>query len=396
MLLAAVAAVICFAYHWSFAPQTSHVAAAPPATPGVAIYDPDPKHLWNRVHEALRALIDGAETNDPWELDPFLRRNDEYVFREEAQKTALKVLDEFLAGAGHTLIKDPLKRALLQRDLWTLFDSLSLPRWASARCNPQMELAVRLARIIPRLGLTAEEIKKLPDNYGEAVAAKLAWNLPTDLWDPKGPWVLLGDAAQLPLALSHVHFFGGRSTFFVFLRLPEGREQTLQLLDNLRKRVPTAALLQLPSGSRLALVRQMQLIDSRGKPVATNITESLQLRGQGCFEFKLSRQDLLARKPSLKVVGEDDRERGYLLFMGNNAGQGPGKVLGSCFHCHQGKGIESVLSYQRFTPLPRTPRAKPELIATSREEVENWSWGWTANRYEWGLLQGLTQINTRD
>ena len=39
---------------------------------------------------------------------------------------------------------------------------------------------------------------------------------------------------------------------------------------------------------------------------------------------------------------------------------------------------------------------RPELIATKREDVEMWSWGWTANRYEWGLLQGLIQNGPRD
>ncbi len=339
-------------------------------------------------------MIEGAETSDPWELDPFLWKSGAYVFSGEARKTALNVLDEFLAKNGHTLIKDPLKRALLQRDLWTLFDSLEPPKWGAAKKNPEIELATRVARIIPRLSLTAEEIKKLPNNYAEAVAAKEAGFLPNDLWEPKGPWVLLGDETHLPVALTHVHFFGGRSTFFVFLRLPDGREKTEKLLDELRKRGPDAK--PLPAGTQVALVRRMQLIDDQGKPVTTNVTESLQMRGQGAFELKLSRRAFLARKPSLKVVGEDDRERAYLLFMGNNAGDGPGKVLDSCFHCHQGRGINSVLSYGRFKPLLLTPTVPPALIATKREEEEMGSRAWKGNRYEWGLLQGLIQNNSRD
>ena len=168
----------------------------------------------DRLYAACPALIKRAETIDPWELDPFLWRHDDYEFSGEAQKAALNVLDEFIAKNAHTLITDSLKRAFLQRDLWTLFDSPGLPRWP-AKKDPLMELAARVARIIPRLSLTAEEIKKLPNNYAEAVAAKEAWFLPADLWEPQGPWVLLGDKAQLPLALSHVEFFGGRSTFFV-------------------------------------------------------------------------------------------------------------------------------------------------------------------------------------
>jgi hypothetical protein len=373
---------------------------ARPAPQSTVIYDPDPQHLWNRLHTTCRALINGAEASDPWQLDPFLWHDGDYQFSGEAQKAALNVLDEFLAKNGHTLVKDPLRRALLQRDLWALFDSPGLPRWP-ARKDPQMEVTARLARIIPRLSLTAEEIKKLPNNYAEAVAAKEAWFLPADLWEPKGPWVLLGDEAQLPLALTHTEFFGGRSTFFVFLRLPEGREQTMKFLDELRKRGPNAEPPPLPSGTDVALVRQMQVIDDRGKPVTTNVTESVQMRGVGdpilkAFELKLSRQALLAGKPSLKRIGEEDRERDYLLFMGNNAGRGPSKVLGSCFGCHRVEGINAVLSYGRFKPLFMIPTAKPTLIAAKREDVERWSRAWKANRYEWGLLQGMIQYGARD
>jgi hypothetical protein len=369
-------------------------AADPPASSVVAIYDPDPNHLWNRLHQALRAMIAGAQMSDPWELDPFVRRYDEFVYDGEAQKNTLAVLGEFLAKDGHTLVKDPLKRALLQRDLRTFFESLSLPRRPAVKKDPRMELAVRLARAISRLSLTADEIKKLPDNYAEAVAVKAAWILPADLWDPKGPWVLLDDAWHDPVALGHAQFFGGRSTFFEFLQLPDGREQTLKFLDNLRKR--TSPEPQLPSGTRFALMRQMQLIDNGGKLVTTNITESLQLRGQGVFEFKLKRQELLTGKPSLKVVGEHDLERDYILFLGNNLASGPSKVMDSCFHCHQQGGTNALLSYRRFRNFLRTPAVTPDLIAGERKDVEGTSWRWAASRYEWGLLQGLIQSGEKD
>lgn len=375
---------------WSLAPRSTGQAGTTTGPHRTCTYDPDPKHLWNRLFEACRALIKGAETSDPWQLDPFLWRWDaDLVFTGEAQKTALAVLDDFIAKDGHTLIKDPLKRALLQRDLWTLFDSLALdtPRWGAARKNPQKELAKRVARIIPRLSLTTEEIRRLPNNYAQAVAAKEAWFLPSGLWEPKGSWVLLGDESHLPLALTHVHFFGGRSTIFVFLQLPGGREKTEQFLDNLRKRGPDAQ--PFPGETQVVLVRQMQLIDDRGKPVTTSMTESLQMRGQGMRELKLSRRALLEGKPSLKVVGEDDGERDYLLFMGNNVGAGPSKVLRSCGSCHQGRGINSVLSYRRFKPLPLTPMVSPALIASKREDEEMKSRVWKGNRFEWGLLRGL-------
>jgi hypothetical protein len=280
LLLVTLVAVGGFTSLRALAPPPTR-AAAPPAPPGVAIYDPDPNHLWNRLHQALRAVVGGGPSSDPWELDPFVHREDEYVYDGKAQKNALAVLGEFLAKDGHTLVKDPLKRALLQRDLRTFFDSLTVRRLAAVQRGPRMELAVRLARTIARLRLTADEIKKLPDNYAEAVAVKAAWFLPRDLRDEKGPWVLLDDAWHQPVALGHAQFFGGRSTFFVFMQLPGGREPTLKFLDDLRKQGATASL---PSGTRFALMRQMQVIDEGGKLVTTNVTECLQLRGQGVFD----------------------------------------------------------------------------------------------------------------
>jgi hypothetical protein len=321
---------------------------------------------------------------------------------EKGQKAALEVLDEFIAKKGHTLIKDPRKRALLQRDLWAIFDSLPVPRWGASLKHPQMELATRVARIIRRLSLTADEIKKLPDNLAELAATKEggylkeAGYLPADLWNPKGEWVLLGDDKWMPLALSHNYLFGGRSTFFVFLRLPDGREQTEKYLAALRKLAPGAASDPFPPGADAALVRQMPLIDDQDKPVTTHVTESLQLR-KVSFELKLNRREFLAGKPSLKAVGEDDRERDLLLFIGNNAGQGPSKIMGSCFQCHGGmKDIDSLNSYQRFKPLPLTPRTKPDLLPSTREQEEARSRAWKLNRYEWGLLQGLILNGVRD
>ena len=146
----------------------------------------------------------------------------------------------------------------------------------------------------------------------------------------------------------------------------------------------------------MALVRQMQLIDDQGKRVTTNVTESLRMR-EGPFEMKLNRRAFLAGKPSLKAIGADDLERDELLLMGANIGPGPSKVLATCARCHDKVGgINSVFSAQRFRPLPRTPAVKPELFAAKREDVEMSSWAWTANRYEWGLLQGLIQNGPRD
>ena len=45
---------------------------------------------------------------------------------------------------------------------------------------------------------------------------------------------------------------------------------------------------------------------------------------------------------------------------------------------------------------PMIPTAKPTLIAAKREDVEMWSRAWKANRYDWGLLQGMIRMVETD
>ena len=65
----------------------------------------------------------------------------------KSHEQAIAVLDEFLAEHGEELVKDPLKRAILQRDLWAVFDwtaepgantqeaYLKRPRRRAGRCS---------------------------------------------------------------------------------------------------------------------------------------------------------------------------------------------------------------------------------------------------------------------
>jgi hypothetical protein len=363
-------------------------AADPPGgSPGVMVYDSNPKHLWNRLHEALYVRLDGAGPDDPGELDPFLWQHSPYQEKGERYKQAVAVLDEFIAERGDKLITDPRKRALLQRDLWVLFDTVAPSRFLVApdQRDGEIELASRVAKVLPRLALTADQIKALPDNNAEAVAARKfpEWFDAGRLWDADGPWVLLSSEEKVPLARTHLEFFGGRSAFFVFLRLPEGREQTHKYLAELRSN-GTAA--KLPAGGAyFALVRQMQLIDNRGRITLTPVIESLQIRGLGEHEFKLSRKDFTAGNPSLAAVGPEDRERDYLTLLGRNAGGGRSKVLNTCGSCH---APDTMQSYVR--QLPPSQSIRPTLTASNRDEEALRLRIWKKDRYEWGLLQGLT------
>src|SRR5262249_51786373 len=130
---------------------TPVVRAADP--PGVTVYDPDPKHLWNRLHEALYVRLDGAGPDEPGELDAFLWARSASGEKGERYNRGAAVLDEFIAERGDKLITDPRKRALLQRDLWVLFDTVAPSRWLVApnQKDGEIELAGRVAKVLPRL-----------------------------------------------------------------------------------------------------------------------------------------------------------------------------------------------------------------------------------------------------
>jgi hypothetical protein len=367
--------------------RTVRAADPPRDSPRVTVYDPNPKHLWNRLHEALLVRLDGGKPDEPGQLDPFLWEQSPYGKKGERYRHAAAVLDEFLAKRGDKLIADPRKRALLQRDLWALFDTVAPSRFliAPGKKDPEIELARRVAKILPRLALSAKQIKALPDNFAEAVkAGKFPRGLNAGrLWDADGPWVLLGSHKQMPVARSHVAFFGGRSAFFVFLRLPGGRKETLKYVAEFRSGGTPP---KFPAGSRTALLRQMQLIDDRGRITLTPVVEAVQFRGAGNSKFQLSRKDFMGGKPSLRALGPDDRERAYLAFLGQNAGRGREKVLGTCFHCHQ-DAVSAMNSYNR--PFPPAQSVRPRLLASKRGQEAFRAWVWKKERYEWGLLQGL-------
>ncbi len=393
LIAACSTALAVFAVCSSQPPSGMRAADPPRDSPRVTVYDPNPKHLWNRLHEALYVRLDGAGPDDPGELDPFLWQRSPYQEKGERYKRAAAVLDEFIAERGDKLIADPRKRALLQRDLWVLFDTVAPSRFLVApdKTDGEMDLARRVAKVLPRLALTADQIKGLPDNYAEAVTAKKFpdWFDASRLWAADGPWVLVGSEERAPLARTHVEFFGGRSAFFVFLRLPDGREKTRKYVAELR--AGGVAPKPPDGGAYFALVRQMQLIDDRGRITLTPIVETLQVRGLGEHEYKLSRKDFMAGKPGLTALGPEDRERDYLTLLGRNAGGGRSKVLNTCGRCHTPDTMESHA--RKFPPLQSI---HPSLTASNRDEEALRARIWKKDRYEWGLLQGLILAAARE
>ena len=115
--IAGGAAVAC-----CFAPLRS-AATQDPASAGPTLYHVDPEHLWNRLHAALFVRVgpDGQAYGRD-RLEPLLWVASKHLLEGPSHKQAVAVLEEFVKTNGEKLVKDPLKRAMLQRDLWLVFN----------------------------------------------------------------------------------------------------------------------------------------------------------------------------------------------------------------------------------------------------------------------------------
>jgi hypothetical protein len=423
--------------------------------PRVVIYDPNPAHLWNRVDATLLVREDKHRNRFGEDsLDPLLWSESEHLLSEPSHKLASQVLDEFLRTHGETLVHDPLKRAVFAHDLWAVFD------WSVAqlpgRDRPQydkekQELQTRIAEILRRLALTPDEIKSLPDNYAQAIASGAFAKqydpahpeqafLPPDLLDPHGPWVCIQPSPESDSGVARMHIFNvsGRSGFFVFVRLPAGRKDTMDYFQQLwnfpQPYVPGPSsaddqapvnpdLPSFPAGTEVALVRRMTLFDNQGNLTASSITESVQLRvyraittteernfgngdpatviknsGQDFFEFKLSRPLLFsAKNGGLRAVARDEKEFSTFQTQGDDPieEQTPPQKFAdtlpevqTCVWCHSGGGVRSLNS--------RGSLLKPNR---RQQEPQNADYGpiywgdeasieWKQSHFDWGLLNG--------
>src|SRR5712691_7454101 len=140
-----------------------------PVNPKIAFYDADPQHLWNRLYASLfvRSGPDGLEYGQD-EIDPLLWPSSKYLLIQPRHQQALALLDEFISNHGEKLIADPLKRALFQHDLWSIFNWLADPnpeyrKGTSELMSQRRELRDRLARTIDGLAVTDKQILYLPD-----------------------------------------------------------------------------------------------------------------------------------------------------------------------------------------------------------------------------------------
>ena len=427
----------------------------------VTLYDPGPQHIWNRLYSALFVREDQQGTTYGEDsLDPMLWVHSQHLLEPKSHARAIRILDEFLLKHADKQISDPLKRAMLQHDLWAVFD------WTTQQSiehsgDPDYEkekvaLQTRLAEVMRRLSLTAEEIKSLRDNYKQAItSATFATEydpadraqpfLPPDLFDARGSWAGITPSSDFDgpgVAKAHTFNVSGRSSFLVFVRLPAGHKATMNYFQSLwnfsEPWVPISHpgedqvtlnpnVPSFPAGTEMALVRRMNLFDNKGNLVTTPITESVQIRvyreitstleryfsgnwadvvrnsGQEFYEIKLSRSLLFSnRNGGLRATRRDETElptfqqqgQDEIEEMDHNPDLRKGQlpVLQACAACHSGGGVRSFNSREA---LFRPNREQVEAEQSDYGSIylgDNSAIDWKQNRYDWGLLNGYWKV----
>ena len=389
------------------ATEPDTVGTAMPEEPSWNLYDPDPDHIWNRVFRLFYERTDQNGTKyGLGELDPLLWFDTTYLLSGPSHQQALAVLDEYLKTDAQNLIRDPLKRAMFQRDLWAVFD------WLASQSEPypaeREALQSRLTQIIKRVALTPAEIESLPDNYVltsqsgafptsfQVHDPKIAF-LPSDISRPGSGWVPIGREGG-PIAWAHTQGFPflGRSVFLVFVRSPKDKTATLDLVQSLGTDPVLAA------GSEVALVRRMLLIDNQGRLRLSPLVETVQIRHfspqQFFYQFELDRARLLKERSDtlslnmsvfpLFASHGDPFERRDLPEL-------EVAIPDLCQGCHFDDpaitslgNMQSVISYSRFNfPLPNNQR--PIISPTNWEKEAESVLRWKINHQSWQTLLDL-------
>ena len=364
--------------------------------------------------------------------DPLLYRGGTHLLVDEPHERALQLIDRFNAPPAEPILREPLKRLYFQRDLWAAFDYAAWypDDWVfKSKHEPAaISLRNRLAKAIGKLALTAEELSALSDNYALAVKSKQFATgydskrperpfLPSDLFDPAGPWVRFHEVDWHPMTERHFEAVGGRAAHVVFLKLPGGRAETEGYLKSLRPTGPTFeerfSLKQFPEGTMTAMVRRALTVDWGAKVRATPITELVQIRvyrqvpknpeariegspgEQDVYEFVLDRDRFFAGEHGLRAVGPEEPAEPFFERSGDRDPFEQGRVpispsmpqLKTCIECHSAPGIYSILSMVRG--LQGNPRIRGEVFRTFAWDIEmDYTIRAKTEQFSWGLLKG--------
>lgn len=286
------------------------------------LYDADPQSLANRLFAALYIRASEIPTKrggppvhriEGGDVIDFLAwPGSAYWSAPETFRRIEALLDEALADMPRLRPADPLKRAILQRDLWAAFDFFvgrNIERDGDKQTRQRRDaLCRKLALILRALTLASAEIAALPDTYALAVksgrfASEHGFDAAVDYLPPRllthpEEWQEIDfhqprvheDIRERFITL-HTRNYKGRSYFRVFYNFPGGRpalEDYLKYIDAEGVDWKTSAhngfimvregVKQIPVGTEVALVQFLIVLDDSLRPTATPIVESVRLR----------------------------------------------------------------------------------------------------------------------
>ena len=186
--------------------------------------------------------------------------------------------------------------------------------------------------------------------------------------------------------------------FFVFVRSPNGSAQTLDFFESL-KNEPNPVT---PIGSKVALVRQMLLIDNEGQLILSPLIETIQIRHfsptQSFHEFELDRSRLFDGVAG----GLDLNNELFMLFMGDgdlfeirDLPELKAAIPTICRSCHfeyppipNSGNTNSIISYSR-QPFSLPDNERPILFATTRTDEAQSVITWKLKHLTWQALKAL-------
>jgi hypothetical protein len=426
---------------------------APHAAESSALFHPDPQHISNRLYRELHVRKDSNGKEYGFDtLDPLLWSESTYLLSGKSHAQAVALSEDFLRSHAERQISDPVKRAVLQRDLWAVFDwadQPDLPDQAERR-----ELQSALAPIIRRLALSPAELATLPDTYDRALqnhdflaaydpASPNQAFLPPELFEPNGPWVCLGAPEHDLAAPLHDSSFTARSVFLIFARLPAGRDATLGYFKQVAEmKMPLFVRMQepglpepmdvwnpqipqFPAGTEFALVRKMILPDRDGHLHVTPLTESIQIRHytdiprvspmesrdvelarhfQSPSEIELSRVLLFSEGHS-GLRGVTTTDEPFVIFPAMIGGDQIEDTrfrahlvspFVACTGCHLGPGIQSMMSFSFRGNPSEGPVLSPRLAQTTPRHESEKLLEWAQTQEKWkDLLRTWSSENSR-
>src|SRR5262249_23719230 len=91
------------------------------------IFDSNPESLVNRIHRHLFWQNEKAGINEQERLEQLQLPESPFLIEGRSPKQAIELLDAFLALKPEQRPKDPVKRAILQHDLWAVFADTTGP-----------------------------------------------------------------------------------------------------------------------------------------------------------------------------------------------------------------------------------------------------------------------------